>query len=317
MNGRKLLARKGNKARIEYGGSVKVGMFAAIFAVIFFWSSAFVGIRYALVDFHPGALALFRFLVASLCMLVLYALLPKRKKPTLKEFSFLIVLGVIGIGIYNLALNFGEQTVNAAIASFIVSLIPVVTTVLAITLLKEPFSIHIVIGSLISLTGLVIIGGSEIIQAKVGLGLILVCLATFCGATYTTLQRLLLKEFHPIEVTAFVMWGGTLCFLPFAPELINDLKHAHLASTATTIYLGVFPAAIAYAAWSYALSKLNASHAALYLYLLPIVSTALAFVLLGEFPNTLSLVGGLIALSGALYSRLRTTSQNLSQRSTN
>jgi drug/metabolite transporter (DMT)-like permease len=282
-----------------------LGIYGALLAVVFFWSSAFVGIRYALTDFHPGALALLRFAVASLCMLCLYVSLKTRRRPSLKELLAMLSLGVVGIGIYNLALNFGEQTVNAAIASFIISLIPVVTTVLAIYLLKEPFNWQIIVGSLISLSGLVLMGGSELLQAKLGMGFLLVCLATFSGALYTTLQRLLLSTFHPIEVTAFVMWGGTLCFLVFTPELISDLKTAHLATTLTTIYLGVFPAAIAYAAWSFLLSKMKASDAALYLYLLPLVSTLLAFLFLHEVPNTISLVGGLIALCGALYTHSR------------
>ncbi len=64
--------------------------------------------------------------------------------------------------------------------------------------------------------------------------------------------------------------------------------------------MGIFPAAVAYVAWSYVLKKLSASKAAITLYALPIVSTLLGFLLLHEQPSLISLVGGGIALCGAL-----------------
>jgi len=64
--------------------------------------------------------------------------------------------------------------------------------------------------------------------------------------------------------------------------------------------MGIFPAALAYLAWGYALKSLSASTAATSLYALPLMSTLLGFVLLHEKPSVISLIGGGIALLGAL-----------------
>lgn len=279
----------------------KAFLYGALLTVILFWSSAFVGIRYVLNDYHPGSLALLRFLVASLTMLCLYLLLPKRTKPHLIELFSMLGLGVIGIGVYNLALNVGEITVNAAVASFIISLIPVVTMVLSVTFFGETLSKKGLYGIFISVIGLMLISGTQIFVLDASFGLLCLCVATFSGASYTLLQRHFVNRFHPIEVTAFIIWGGTLCFFFFTPLLITDIKIAPLQSTLIVIYLGIFPAALAYAAWGYVISKLRPSKAALYLYLLPISSTLMSIAFLDEAPRILSLIGGIIALLGAVY----------------
>ena len=64
------------------------------------------------------------------------------------------------------------------------------------------------------------------------------------------------------------------------------------------IYLGIFPAALAYATWAFFLSKMPASRASSFLYINPILSIVVAFIWIGEIPSALSLAGGLIVLAG-------------------
>lgn len=96
------------------------------------------------------------------------------------------------------------------------------------------------------------------------------------------------------------MWGGSLFLLCFTPTLIKEMPQASVYATAAVVYMGVFPAAIAYLAWGYVLKKLSPNQATISLYALPLISTALGYVILGEQPSLISLVGGAIALLGAL-----------------
>ncbi|NIS92810.1 MAG: EamA family transporter, partial [Hydrotalea flava] len=116
--------------------SIKTYIF--IFLVALFWASAFVAIRVGLKSYSPDTLALLRYLVASIVMIPLY--LKSRSVNeclTRNEFIRIILVGVIGIGVYNIALNYGEITVSSAIASFIVSQVPVFIVLLAVIFLKE------------------------------------------------------------------------------------------------------------------------------------------------------------------------------------
>ena len=275
----------------------------AVIVCLLFWASAFVGIRIGLHSYTPGPLALLRYLVGSALITFIYYRLPKRTKPTGKEILQLLLIGVIGIGIYNICLNYGEITITAGIASFIVGLIPVLSLILAIFFLKETVYRRTWFGVVISLGGLSLLAYSEIGSPQKLLGILAIFGAVIAGSILTISQKPLLKKFHPIEVATFAIWGATLFLLIYTPELIQILPQVQMKPTLAAIYLGIFPGVISYIAWSYGLSKLPASKVVPFMYLSPLVTTLLGWVMLGEFPAWLSLTGGCIALIGALVAK--------------
>lgn len=273
---------------------------AAVLLTLILWASAFVGIRIGLTSYTPGALALLRFLVASICMLFIYRFFSDDQKMPWKIRLQIMVLGFAGIGIYNICLNIGEMTVSAGVASFVIGLIPVMTIFLSITLLKERPNILVWLGVLISFIGLLGIVWGESASLSYNSGVLIILISALMGGIYNVSQKKFLRDYHPVAITAWVMWGGTLMLLWFAPDLYQQIGTARHQATLAAVYMGIFPAAVAYLAWSYVLDNMSASIASAYLYALPVLSTALGFILLDEIPSGLSLGGGLIALFGAL-----------------
>ena len=271
-----------------------------LMSAIVLWASAFVGIRIALADYSPGPLALLRFLVASLCMAIIYHRQEIKKLMPWKDRLQLLIAGMMGIGIYNVCLNYGEITVSAGIASFVIGLMPVITVLLSLIFLQERLKKGVWAGIFISLVGLLLLAMGEGSQTDMRQGIILILVSALMGSILTIIQKKFLKLYHPIAIISWVMWGGTLLLLFFSPQLLQEIKTAGYQSTCAVVYMGIFPAAVAYLAWSYVLKKLPASKAAITLYALPIVSTLLGFLLLDEQPSLISLVGGGIALTGAL-----------------
>lgn len=278
--------------------SLKVNLI--LVASILLWASAFVGIRIALEGYSPGPLALLRFLIASLCMALIYHSQKEKIVMPWRDRSQLLIAGMAGIGIYNICLNYGEITVSAGVASFIIGLMPASTILLSFIILKEKLQFGVWMGVLVSMFGLFLIAIGEGAQANMRQGVLLVLISALMGSVLTIMKKRLLKIYSPITIISWVMWGGTLLLLMFIPGLIKELPTANLQATGAVIYMGVFPAAIAYLAWGYVLKNMPASKASLSLYALPLVSTLLGYLVLHEVPTILSLSGGTIAILGAI-----------------
>lgn len=270
----------------------------ALVVAIVLWASAFVGIRAGLHGYSPGSLALMRLLIASVCMFFFYWRLPKKEIFARKDFILLLLFGGVGLGGYNIFLNYGEISIPSGIASFIISQSPLLAMLLAVVFLGERFKVFGLIGILISIFGVGLIAVGESDNFKFDIGILFCLLATLASGLYSVLQKPFLTKYNANDVTVFIIWGATLALLIYFPDMLRDMHTAPWHATWAVIYLGIFPTAIAYVAWSYALAAIPVSRCVTFLYFMPVIATFLGWLCLGEIPVLLSLVGGVVALFG-------------------
>ena len=243
-----------------------------------------------------------RYLIAT-SVFVVYALWPgtKFRLPKKSDVLKICLLGWTGISIYNLGITYGEATVSAGTAGMLIGSAPIFTAIIAIVVLKERLSATGWVGLGVGIFGIFLITiGSEGSAFTLSPGALLILISAIATSFFFVFQKSLLTRYGAIELTAYFTWAGTIPFLIFSPGLIEGVQGATLEANLSAIYLGIFPAAAAYVAWSVALSLGNASTVTSMIYVEPVVAIIVAWFWLKELPSGLSMLGGIIAILSVL-----------------
>ncbi|SKB68930.1 Permease of the drug/metabolite transporter (DMT) superfamily [Arthrobacter sp. 49Tsu3.1M3] len=282
----------------------RLGIGAVVVTVVL-WASAFVGIRAVGPSFSPGPLTLGRLAVAAVVLGLL--VVPKlRGLPRGREWWPILAYGVMWFGGYNVALNAAEHMLDAGTAALLINVNPILVAVMAGVILKEGFPRWLIIGSLIAFGGVAVIalGSGQRSTADVA-GVLLCLLAAALAAVSVIVQKPVLRKFPAAQATWFGIMVGALCCLPFSGQLVTELQAAPLPATLGLVYLGIFPTAIAFTTWAYALSMIDAGRLAATTYLVPGTTILISWLVLGEIPTIWGLVGGVICLVGVGLTRRR------------
>ncbi len=283
------------------GASWRV-VLAASFTVLA-WASAFVVIRFVGQSYSPGGLSLGRLAIGSLC-LSLMMLWTRRWVPMNRpDWALVAMIGVLWFGVYNVALNAGEQHVDAGTAAMLIQLAPILIGVLAGLLLGEGFPRMLVIGGLVAFAGTLIIGVATSTGRIDIAGVLLVLLAAVVYAVAVVGQKVVLRRIPGLQVTWLACLIGTVSCLPFLPALVSDLSSAPTGADLGVLYLGVVPTAAAFVTWAYALTRSDAGRLGATTYAVPPIAILLGWVFLDEVPVPLAVVGGVVSLIGVGIAR--------------
>ncbi|MET3206320.1 UNVERIFIED_ORG: drug/metabolite transporter (DMT)-like permease [Arthrobacter sp. UYEF13] len=283
---------------------------AAVVVTVVLWASAFVGIRAIGPTFSPGSLTLGRLAVAAVVLgaLVLPQLAKSKLLPRGREWWPILGYGVMWFGGYNLALNAAEHLLDAGTAALLINVNPILVAIMAGVFLKEGFPRWLIFGSLVAFGGVALIalgsGSGERSTADVA-GVLLCLLAAVLAAVSVIIQKPVLRKFPAGQATWFGIMVGAVCCLPFSGQLVSELQSAPLPATLGLVYLGIFPTAIAFTTWAFALSLIDAGKLAATTYLVPGTTILISWLVLSEVPAVLGLVGGLVCLVGVGLTRRR------------
>jgi drug/metabolite transporter (DMT)-like permease len=85
--------------------------------------------------------------------------------------------------------------------------------------------------------------------------------------------------------------------------LVREWRVAPTGSIAWLLFLGLFPTSIAFTTWAYALARGSAGRLAATAYLVPPITIVMSWLILGEEPRPIAILGGALCLVGVAIAR--------------
>ena len=269
----------------------------AVGVTILCWSSNFPTIRFILQVYDPFSMSVLRVWVGALA-LAAYALATRMPLPRRSDWAACALFGLTGIALATLWLNLGLRSLSAGGGAFLIGTVPIFSALLAWGWFGERLAAQAWLGIAVSFAGVGLIGLGEGGGLRFDVGTLFILGSAINQAFFYVFQRVLHGRYRPVQITCYSVWSGALWLTPFAPGLPALVARAPLGHTLAVAYLGLFPTALAFTTWNFALSRARAAKVTSSLYALPALAIAMALVWLGEVPAPLSLLGGAIALGG-------------------
>jgi len=263
------------------------------------WSLAYVLTRIALRHFSVFSLGFLRYFIASLT-LFLIAVMTKIALPKRSDLKWFVAAGTAGFFLYMIFFNKGCETVTSSTSSILIATVPVMTALLARVIMGELLNGYQWAAILLEFTGVILLTLTDSI-IMVNKGVLWLILAAVSLSIYNLLQRKLTKAYSALQTSAFSIFSGTIMLSIFSPIALKEVQAAPASMMASVLILGIFSSAVAYVAWSQALSKAEKiSSVSNYMFITPFLASLLGFVLAGEKPESSTITGGAVILSGMI-----------------
>jgi drug/metabolite transporter (DMT)-like permease len=161
-------------------------------------------------------------------------------------------------------------------------------------------------GCAVAFAGAVAIGSASSKHGFVPSWSALLCVAAalfYAGGVVA--QKPLLARVSPLQITWLACTFGALVCLPWAGTLAHQLPETKASAIGWMAYLAVVPLALGFLTWGYALARTTAGRMGSTTYLVTPIAILLGWLLLGEVPPILAIVGGTLCLAGVYIAQRR------------
>jgi len=278
-------------------------VFAALMLTALIWASSWIFIKVGLREIPPITLATLRFVVATPILFVIALLMGNKLNLKARDIPAIAVLGLTGVALQYILEFIALLYTTATNSSLIINTTAVFIAVLSAIFLGETFNKRKMFGVVIAFVGtfLVVADGTlSFLTANHVFGDILILFGAVTWAVYTIIGKKMIGRYSATMLTAYAFIFGTLILIPVALlELqTKPLSPISLTGWIVILFLAIPCSIFGYVVWYYALTKMEATKVAVFLYVIPLITMVLAALTLGEAITAYITVGAALIVYG-------------------
>ena len=223
----------------------------------------------------PMVLTFFRF-SGGMVLFWVASLFFKQEHVPAKDVLLLFFASVLGLSLNQLPFFFGLSMTSSIDASIVVTMLPIVTMLLAALFLREPITQMKAVGVLVGASGaLIIVFSSHSTAQSVNgnmVGNLIVFLAVISFSLYLTLFKNLISKYQPVTVMKWMFLFATITGLPFCYVPLVELNAAALSVG----FVVLFATFLGYLLLPIGQKTLRPTTLSMYNYVQPIVASLVA-----------------------------------------
>ena len=280
-------------------------IYAMLVFVMFSWGANVPLLKYMVETVPPVTLTAFRILTAGLVVLLILWQMKLLRKPTAKEWKYILLGALTNVVAHHYFLNMGLSITSATHGGLILGTGPMLTAISAAIILRYFPSKIQWLGLVLGLSGVAvsILIGSETMGAN--LGDLFVFLAIFVQVLSFMIVSKAAETLDPRLLTVYMLFIGGLILVVIS--LIQEPGAIQEFTTTTPNFWVIFLAsaivstAIGHLIYNYAIGKAGATKAAIFMNLNPLFSLILSALFLGEVLRLNHFLGLILIVAGVMF----------------
>ena len=270
------------------------------FAFAFLWASASTATKIALQSAQPFVIAVFRFFIAGIIMLLTAHGLMRKRLPQKKEWKHIIIYGLLNVSIYLGLYVLAMQKVSAGLGTLAVGMNPVIINIMAAIVFRKRLAAAGILSLLLCCLG-VFIAAWPLLQTSYasidGIVLMLTSMIAYsAGAIYYSRTN-----WNGLDIITINGWQTLLGGFFLLPVLFftfnSNLNRYDFKFWGGILWLVIPVSILAVQCWMLLL-KSNTAKAAYWLFLCPVFGFLIAWVFLKEPLSMYTLVGVVMVIAG-------------------
>jgi drug/metabolite transporter (DMT)-like permease len=279
-----------------------------LLSVVSIWGFNFAVIKTVYAEINPLAFNALRFLISSLTMLFLLKLRGDSFHVAVEDRKNVFWLALLSNTVYQFLFVIGLANTKAGNAGLLMALTPVFAYLVGVFGRRERFSQSVMAGILLSLTGvcaIILAGSSQVSFGKTWKGDLLMMGAAFCWGWYSGASAGLLSKYGALRLTVLTMVLGTVVIVPLSiPAVVRQNWTAvSMRAWGGFLFSALLAIVYSYFVWAYALSRIGVARTAIFSNITPIIALLGGWMLLGEIPTVIQVIGIVCVLTGVFIVR--------------